>query len=263
MEDLRATLSDLVGSIGRWHLWTMLAWEDIRQRYRGSLLGPAWLTIGMAVTSAGLAFLFGSLFGQPWTETVSYISCGIMMWTFITTCLNDGCFAFLGAGGIIRNVSLPYAIHVWRVLLRNIIIMLHSLPVVILFLFIAKVKLSPNMLLIVPGFILVCIWLVAAIYALAAMASRFRDVPQVVTYCLQFAMFVTPVFWRVNQMGGKRALIVHLNPLAHLMSIVRDPLLGVAPAPNTWVAAILVTLVTIVFALVIASASRKRIALWI
>lgn len=263
MEDLRATIADLAGSITRWRLWTMLAWEDIRQRYRGSLLGPAWMTIGMAVTSAGLAFLFGALFNQPWTEMVAYISTGIMLWTFITTCLNDGCFALLGAGNIIRNVNLPLAIHVWRVLLRNILIMAHSLPVVVIFLMIARIPPTPIMFLAIPGFLLLCLWLMAAIYGLAVLAARFRDVPQLVTYALQFAMFITPVFWQAKQMSGERAKIIHFNPLAQFMSITRDPLLSVAPTLNTWLAAVAVTIMTTVLAIALVAACRKRVALWV
>lgn len=263
MEALSATFADLTGSMTRWRLWTMLAWEDIQQRYRGSFLGPAWMTIGMAVTSAGLAFLFGALFNQPWAETVAYISAGIMIWTFITTCLNEGCFAILAASNIIRNVNVPLSVHVWRVVLRNILIMLHSLPVVVLFLILAKTPLTPIMLLAIPGFLILCVWLWAAVFALGVMAARFRDIPQLVTYILQFAMFVTPIFWHAAQMGGKRAHIIALNPLAHLLGIVRDPLLSIAPSVHTWLAALAVTLVTVGFSLAIVATCRKQVALWI
>jgi ABC-type polysaccharide/polyol phosphate export permease len=217
----------------------------------------------MGITASGLAFLFGALFHQDWKSTVAYISAGLMVWTFITTTLLDGCTAILGQSGIIRNVKLPFMVHILRVLLRNIIILLHSVPVVVLFLFIAHVQLSLPMLLVIPGLVIVCVWLLGASYGIAVLAARFRDIPQLVTYLLQFAMFITPVFWRVEQMGGHRAHIVTLNPLAHMVIVVRDPLLGVAPPMISWEIAISTTLVTLVLATGIVAACRKRIALWI
>ena len=46
---LDVTQRDAVSALAAWRLWTMLAWEDIRQRYRRSVLGPLWITLSMAV----------------------------------------------------------------------------------------------------------------------------------------------------------------------------------------------------------------------
>ena len=40
---------DLLSGVRAWPLWTMLGWNDIRQRYRRSVLGPFWITISVAV----------------------------------------------------------------------------------------------------------------------------------------------------------------------------------------------------------------------
>ena len=45
-------LRDIVGGARASHLWGMLAWQDIRRRYRRSVLGPIWLTISMGVLVA-------------------------------------------------------------------------------------------------------------------------------------------------------------------------------------------------------------------
>ena len=41
----RATLAmrDVVDGIKAYPIWTTLAWQDIRQRYRRSVLGPFWM----------------------------------------------------------------------------------------------------------------------------------------------------------------------------------------------------------------------------
>ena len=52
---------DLIRGARSRHLWGLLGWQDIRRRYRRSLLGPFWLTISMGVLVGALGALYGTL----------------------------------------------------------------------------------------------------------------------------------------------------------------------------------------------------------
>ena len=54
-------LLDLVRGARAHHLWGLLGWQDIRRRYRRSILGPFWITISMGVFVAALGTLYGAL----------------------------------------------------------------------------------------------------------------------------------------------------------------------------------------------------------
>ena len=61
---------------------------------------------------------------------------------------------------------------------------------------------------------------------------RFRDVPPLVASVLQIAMLITPLFWPASDTltGIKRGLCsVELNPLYHVVDVVRGPLVGRVP----------------------------------
>ncbi|MCW2678408.1 MAG: type transporter, partial [Modestobacter sp.] len=45
---------DLIDGWRQRELWGHLGWQDIRQRYRRSVLGPIWISITMAVTAIAL-----------------------------------------------------------------------------------------------------------------------------------------------------------------------------------------------------------------
>ena len=53
----KAAFTDLSGGWQQRQLWAHLGWQDIRQRYRRSLLGPIWISITMAVTAIALGIL--------------------------------------------------------------------------------------------------------------------------------------------------------------------------------------------------------------
>src|SRR5262249_37328135 len=47
--------------------WGALAMQDIRLRYRGSIIGPFWLTLSMAIMIGAMGFLYSKLFNQDMT----------------------------------------------------------------------------------------------------------------------------------------------------------------------------------------------------
>lgn len=60
---LSAAWSDLKRGFAQRELWLALGWQDIKQRYRRSTLGPLWITISRAVMAIALALLYSQLFG--------------------------------------------------------------------------------------------------------------------------------------------------------------------------------------------------------
>ena len=53
-KDLELAVQDLWDGIRGTHLWLMLGWQDIKQRYRRSVIGPFWLTISMVIMIAAM-----------------------------------------------------------------------------------------------------------------------------------------------------------------------------------------------------------------
>ena len=72
---VRSRARDLHDGMVNWRLWSMLGWNDIRQRYRRSALGPFWITISMAIFVVLLGVIYSKLFHQN-----SRCSCPISPW---------------------------------------------------------------------------------------------------------------------------------------------------------------------------------------
>ena len=53
---------DLVAGFRRRELWLHLGWQDIKQRYRRSVLGPFWITIATGTTAVAMGGLYSKLF---------------------------------------------------------------------------------------------------------------------------------------------------------------------------------------------------------
>lgn len=229
----REAAVDLLRSATHAQLWISLALQDIAARYRGSILGPWWITLTMAALISGMSILYSQLMNLSLEQYVPWMSCGIVLWGFINSTIAEGCESFAAAAPIIRQTSLPIFTFVLRTVLRNLLVLSHNLIIVaavaVLFGFWTKIRpfdLAFGAVIVLANLL----WVVT----LAALASaRFRDVPQIVIAVLQVALFITPVFWRPDQLHGRPAILV-FNPFFHLIELIRAPLLGSPHTPHAF-----------------------------
>jgi ABC-type polysaccharide/polyol phosphate export permease len=231
--EFHMALRDLRGSLDRLGLAWSLAWHDVVARYRGSILGPFWITFSMGLMVLGIGFLYANLFQLPLREFMPFVALGIVFFGAISGIINEGCDTFLSASGMLSQTSLPMFTFVWRTILRNLINLAHHLVIVVIVLAYFGYWRTANL----PVALLGVLFLVANagwVGMLASMASaRFRDIPQIVTSVMQFAMFMTPVFWRPDRFGAHQAFLT-FNPFHHMLDAVRAPLLGATVAPHTY-----------------------------
>lgn len=227
----RIGLLDIIKAFQQIRLPLLLAFSDIRQRYRRSSLGPFWITLSMGVTIACIGLIFGNIFKAPMKQFLPFVSTGLIIWTFILTCLNESTVVFPQAQAIIKQLPIPLTSHVLRLLFRNFYILLHNLLVLpIVFLFVKK-TINLSFFLCIPGFLLLFANLFWIALLLGIICTRFRDLSQLVSSVLQIFFYVTPIIWMPTLLPQKAAsMVLGPNPFFHLISIVRDPLLGEIPS---------------------------------
>jgi lipopolysaccharide transport system permease protein len=236
-QNLRRAIQDLTGGFARWRLAGALARLDIRNRYRGSVLGPFWMTASTAVMVAGIGLLYATLFRMSLAEYLPWIAVSLVVWTMISQTVSDACNSFVTAEGVIRQLPLPYTVHVLRFVIRNAITAAHSLPLIAVVLLGFGAIPGPEALLAIPGLLLIAVNACAAGLFLGMICARFRDIPQIVTNMMQLFFFLSPVIWK-PQLLGEDAVWLPLNPFYVLMETVRGPLVEGGAAPVIWLAAL-------------------------
>ena len=260
----RAALAwrDLVDGFGRSWMWSALALQDIKLRYRGSVLGPFWLTISTLVMVAAMGFIYGRLFRIDTANYLPYLALGLIVWGTFSSIITEGCETFLREQSVIQQVPIPFSIHAYRNVCRNFIVLAHNLVIVPIGLVLFAIPVNWHSLEIIPGFLLLAINGFWISILLGLISARFRDVPPIVASFLQVLFFVTPIFWPVEMLGDWQA-IATLNPLFAAIDVVRAPLLGVAPAENSWLVLSLMTVLGCGVTFAMFARFRTRIAYWI
>lgn len=253
---------DLAEAVTMWHLCWTLSWLDIKLRYRGSVLGPFWLTLSTALMIGSMGFLYAELFGMDLHEYMPFLALSIVLWNFISALVSDACVCFTSAEGTIRSVRMPYALFAGRVVLRNLLVLGHNVVVIVAVDVLLQVAPGQTALLAIPGFILWLLVGIALSILLGALCARFRDIPPIVGSVMQMAFFVSAVIWRPEQLKSQEYLLT-FNPFFTLLEIVRGPLMGIVPSVEVYISAGLFSVAIFVTAWLMFARVRGRIAFWI
>lgn len=222
-----------------WHrvrLWHHLGSMDIKLRYRRSSLGPWWITISMAIFIATLSMVYSRLFHQVVADYLPFLACGYLLWLFISTCVNESSDVFFQSQGLIKQLVIPYTVYVMRCVYRNAIIFAHNFLIYLLLAVYLQLPVGGLSLLAVLGMLLVIMNVFWVCLLLAMIGARFRDIPPIIQSLVTLTFFISPISW-MPQLIGERSMIVMCNPVTYLLDIVRSPLLGQAPAVQSWVVA--------------------------
>jgi lipopolysaccharide transport system permease protein len=262
-------LADLSAGLSRWRLAAALARLDIRNRYRGSVLGPFWMTASMAVMIAGIGLLYSTLFKMTLREYLPWLAVSLLVWTTINQVVTDACTAFTSSEGVIRQVPLPYTVHVLRFVMRNAIMAAHSLPLILVVFVVCAfmpgetpVLPGAEAVLALPGLALLLVNACAIGMFLGMVCARFRDIPQIVINLMQLVFFLSPVLWKPSLLGDLQVFLP-LNPFFSLMETVRGPLVEGGAPPIVWAAALFYTAAACAIAFVFFVRFRGRIAFWV
>ncbi|WP_046829459.1 ABC transporter permease [Afipia massiliensis] len=243
-------------------IWWHLAWQEIRQRYRRSLIGPFWITISTGIMIAAMGPLYGRLFEQPLGPYFQHLAIGLVVWVFISGYLNEVGFAFVSAEGFIKDVKIPYSTYVFKVLVKHLIMFLHNFVIVLTVLLFFPPRTLATVPMVLPGLIVMLLNLLWIGTALAILCVRFRDIAQIVGSVVQLLFFLTPIMWQVEMLGERREL-AEWNVIYHLIQIVRSPLVGETPNLLSWIVTCGMAVVGGAVALCLFARFRSRISYWI
>ncbi len=213
---------------------TYMSLSDMRARYRRTVLGPIWLSLSTAIGGAGLGFVWSELTHADPREFVPMLTAGLVLWQCISGVLTEGTSVFARHAGVIRNLPLPLMLYPSQLIGRHAVNLAHTLPVFFVAALATGLKLHWTALWIIPGLIVFFANLLWMGTLLGLLGSRYRDLEHTVVSFMPLLMFISPVFYKPQSLQVTQKL-VWLNPVTHLIALIRMPLMGEAvPASVLW-----------------------------
>jgi len=260
---------DLATGLEQRELWAHLGWQDIKQRYRRSFLGPIWITISMGVTALAMGLLYSQLFQQEIADFLPSLTVGLIVWGLISGCILEGADVFVANEGLMKQLPAPLSVHVYRMVWRQVLLFAHNLIIYFVLLVIFPKPLHWTVIAAFPALALLALNGVWIGIVAGIMSTRFRDISPILGSMVQLLFFLTPIVWSEKILlknGGKqaeRANLAQINPLYHYLDIIRAPMLGEDQQAYHWYIVLAITVAGWALALFFLRNYRARVAYWV
>jgi ABC-type polysaccharide/polyol phosphate export permease len=199
------------------YFWTALVRNDLRSRYRRSIIGIGWSLLHPIAMTVVLCVVLCPLFHQPVREYAPFLLSGLTLWGFVMAVVTQGCHCFFQGESYIRQHPAPLAIYPLRTTLGAGFHFLLGLAIAIVFVWIVNgMGNVPALLSLIPTLLLLFLvgWSLAVCMGVADVV-------------MQILFYVTPILYKTDRLADRPRLawFVNLNPFAVLLELVRQPLL--------------------------------------
>jgi len=198
----------------------MLAYRDIRVRYKQSIMGFLWAVLmPIVIVLSGLVVRYAYALGAHAplnTADIASVAVKSLPWAFLVSSIRFSCNCLVQNQNLVTKVYFPKEIFPLAATLASLFDLLVASGALILVLLALQVGWSPYLLW-TPLLLATVVLLAAGVGMLVSAASLFfRDVKFIVEVLLTFGIFFTPVFYEVKMFGDKGKFLL-LNPVSPLL----------------------------------------------
>jgi ABC-type polysaccharide/polyol phosphate export permease len=217
------------------HAIALFVGNNLKQRYRGSLIGFAWGLLAPLTTMVVLAVVFSAIFHADFKKTGLYIFSGLLPWTFFQESILKGSHCFVGADSYLRKLKIP------KIFFPIVSVSGDTINLVFSFLALFALGLGIGFKL---NATLVLFPLIAAIFAiftlgivlLTAVATVYmRDLPHILQVMLSTGFYLLPILYEMDRLPASYQHLLMLNPLYGFINLFRAVVcFGKFPTTYEW-----------------------------
>jgi lipopolysaccharide transport system permease protein len=216
--------------VGRFrYLYVQLVRRELRQKYKGSLLGVLWYLINPLAIMAAYWLMFSLVLDRDDIEDYPlFLLVGITIWVFFSQSLLAAASSLIDQSALVRKVRFPRELVTASVVSVQFVIFGVLLAFVVPVTVAVRGTLDPALLLLPLLVAALGAFVLGLALAVAILHAYFRDVAPILAAALLPWFFISPIFFRPTDFPGldERPLLGDLlrwaNPVAPFIEGVRD-----------------------------------------
>jgi len=198
----------------------MIAYRDIKVRYKQSIMGFLWaILMPVLIVLSGVVVRFAyAMAAHTSLQTADIASVAVksLPWAFLVSSIRFSCLSLINNKELVTKIYFPKEIFPIAAILASFFDLLVASGALALFLLALPIGWSLYMVW-APALLLTLVLLATGIGMIVAAASLyFRDVKFIVEVFLTFGIFFTPVFYEVSLFGEKAKWLL-LNPVSPIL----------------------------------------------
>ena len=217
--------------------------NDFKLRYQASFLGYLWTLLKPLAMFTILYIVFIQLLkiGASVPYNAIYLLFGIVIWSFFGEATTQGLASLVQRADLLRKISFPRYVVVISVGMSALISFGLSMVVIALFMALARVPLTMNILWLAPLFVELVVLSVSLGFILSGLYVRYRDLSYIWEVLLQAGFYAAPIIYPLSMIPERWARFLLLNPMAQMIqdaryALITDQTVTISQAfGNPWV----------------------------
>jgi ABC-2 type transport system permease protein len=206
------------------HLLRSLVMRDLTVRYKRSVLGVFWTMLNPLLLMLILTIVFSAFFRFAIKHFEVYFLSEYLPWIFFSQTTVNSMASMAWNGPLMKRVRIPKSIFAVAATLSGIAnLAISCIPLAIIML----IKSAPFSIAIVflpLSFLILGAFTLGVSLALSSLSVYFADIKETYQVAVVGLMYLTPIFYPMSIVPEKYLWLVRLNPLVHLLQIIRDPI---------------------------------------
>ena len=194
-------------------LFEELVKRDFKKKYKGTVLGMAWSVLSPLLMLLVMKLVFTQFFGRNTPHYTTYLFCGNLVFSFFSESTTQGMSALLGNAGIFTKVNVPKYLFLFAKNVQCLINFGLTLLVFFVFCILDHITFTWRFILLVYPIFCLVLFNIGMGLILSALYVFFRDMQYLWRVCTQIIMYMSAIFYRVDNYSPHVQRLFLINPV--------------------------------------------------
>ena len=197
--------------------------QDLRGRYKGSVLGFLWTFINPLLQLGVYTLVFSVIMPNNIDKYYLHLFVGLVPWLFFSGSMTGGAACIMSNKDMVKKIYFPREVMPLSYVTSGFVNMLFCFIVIFAVVFFAGVGFNPAALLCLPIIMLVeYIMALGGAMVTSALTVYFRDLEYILGIVTMAWMYLTPVLYPIDWVPEKLRPILNINPMTPVITAYRE-----------------------------------------
>jgi ABC-type polysaccharide/polyol phosphate export permease len=210
----------------------LLIANEIKTRYRRSVLGVGWTLLNPLLTMLVMTFAFSSLFRDAINNYPLYVLSGLLLWNFFSQTSTAAMNSLVWGGALLKRVYIPRTIFAAAAVGGGLVNLMVGLAPLTAIMLVTGQPFRPALLFVPVAIGLAGLFVLGLALGLSTLAVYFVDIVEIFHVLVLAWFYLTPVMYPAGIIPPELAPYLKLNPMHYYIQLFRRPLYeGAWPEP--------------------------------
>ena len=202
-------------------LFEELVKRDFKKKYKRTVLGMAWSILSPLLTLLVMRMVFTQFFGNSTAHYTTYLFCGNLVFSFFSESTNQGMSSLMSNSSIFTKVNVPKYLFLFSKNVQCLINFGLTLCVFFVFCILDHITFTWRFILLVYPICCLVVFNIGIGLILSALFVFFRDIQYLWSVFTQLLMYMSAIFYSVDNYGPQIQRIFLANPVYVIIKYFR------------------------------------------